>query len=307
MDVISEPNGSPLVRNISNSEVTVWLSCKRQYKYAFGLELQPKETATPLARGSIFHDAMHIYWRARMAGKSHEEAMLEAETAFTNPCEPTTVDVIMQAQYLWQRYMTFHAGFPDMKPLGTEVKMDLPLTPTLNMTIQYDLYFQEISTGKCYILDYKLAYEFWTDEDHDLNGQMPKYIAVLQANGYQVDGGYLEEIRTRNLGAEKQRDPRNLWRRTRYMPSSPKKQAVLRQHIAASLEIEKYRNATPEERSLMELPVLNKHGACKYCNFKDLCTAELEGKKDLSVDIRVGYTHNTYGYNDNSKGINVNF
>lgn len=307
MDAINPFVETPPARNVSNSEVTCFLSCKRQYEYAFMLELQPKETAAPLARGSIFHHAMELYWRARIAGHSHEASMQAAEEAFTHPCEPTTIDVVMNAQFLWQRYMTAHDGFPDWEPLGTEVQMDLPLTSTLNMTIKYDFYFKERSTGKCYILDYKLAYEFWTDEDHDLNGQMPKYIAVLQANGYQVDGGYLEEIRTRELGAEKQRDPRNLWRRTRYVPSSPLKQSVLRQHVAASIEIEKFRSLPLEDRKNVSLPVLNKHGACKFCNFKDLCRAELEGKKDLTVDIRVGYTQSTYTQQYNEGNPSVNF
>lgn len=73
---------------------------------------------------------------------------------------------------------------------------------------------------------------------------------------------------------------------------------MLRQHVAASLEIEKFRALPDAEREVAAIPVLNKHGACKYCNFKDLCVSEIEGKKDLSVDIRVNYVKNTYGYND---------
>jgi hypothetical protein len=303
MDVLDPATVNPLIRNVSNSEVTTFLSCKRQYEYAFMMELAPIKTGDPLARGSVFHYAMERYWTHRMAGTSHEQAMLAAtEEAFQlpSPGDPTaTADVVMNAQFLWTRYMEYHAGFPDWEPLGTEVKVELPLTSTITMAIKYDFYFKEISTGKCYILDYKLAYEFWTPEDHDLNGQMAKYIAVLQANGIQCDGGYLEEIRTRNLGAEKQRNPKNLWRRTRYVPSGARKQSVLRQHVAASLEIEKFRALPLEDRKNAALPVLNKHGVCKFCNFKDLCVAEIEGKKDLSVDIRVGYTSSSYaqGYN----------
>ena len=288
---------APKPRNISNSEVTCFLSCKRMYEYAFVLELAPKETPTPLSRGTIFHYAMELYWKARMAGHSHDDSMQIAMEAFINPPERTSMDVIMEAQFLWTRYMIHHNGFPNWRPLGTEVKHDVALTPTINMTIKYDFYFQDLTDGKFYILDYKTSYDFWSYEDHDLNGQMPKYIAVLQANGIQCDGGYLEEIRTRSLSEAKARDPKNLFKRTRYLPSRAKKAAVLQQHIAASIEIEKHRSLPEPERKVAALPVLNKHGACKYCNFKDLCNSELEGKTDLSVDIRVGYAHNTYGYN----------
>lgn len=281
-------------RNISNSEVTTFLSCKRQYRYAFIDELQPIKTEEPLARGSIFHDAMHHYWRARMGGRSHEVSMSFAHNAFINPCEPTDVTVIMKAQYLWQRYMDFHNGFPNILPLGTEVAMDLPLTPTINMSIKYDFYYQEISTGKCYILDYKLSYEFWREDDHNLNGQMPKYVAVLQANGFKVDGGKLEEIRTRDLGAEKQRDPKNLWKQTPYNPSNAKKQSMLKQHIRTSLQIEQFRNLSPEQQMEDAIPVLNKFGACKYCSFVRLCDSENEGATDLSLAKRTHYNQSTY-------------
>lgn len=288
---------SPKARNISNSEVTTFLSCRRQYEYAFVLELAPKDTATPLSRGTLFHYAMELYWRARLAGKLHEEAYQYGMEAFGNPSEPTSIEVIMETQFLWTRYMNHHAGFPTWRPVGTEEQIDTALTPNLNMTIKYDFYFEDLTDGKYYILDYKLAYDFWQPEDHDLNAQMPKYIATLQGNGLQCDGGYLEEIRTRKISDANARDPKNLFRRTRYVPSRAKKSAVLAQHIGASFEIEKFRNLPEAERKKAALPVLNKHGACKYCNFKDLCNSELEGKTDLSVDIRTGYTRNTYGYN----------
>lgn len=293
-------------RNISNSEVTTFLSCKRQYEYAFMDELEPLNTSTPLARGTTFHLAMELYWRARIGGAVHTEAMKEAEVAFASVPEGFTIVQVMEAQTLWVRYMNFHAGFPDMKPLGTEEQYDLDLTPTIKMTIRYDLYFQSIRTGKFAILDYKTSYDFWSNEDHDLNGQMPKYIACMQANGFRVDEGYLEEIRTRKLGAEKASDPKNLWRRTPYRPSGARKKSLLQQHIAASLEIEKHRALDEEERKMVSIPVLNKHGACKYCNFKNLCISELDGKTDLTVDKRVGYKHNSYGYNKEETP-NVNF
>ena len=304
----------PPVRNISNSEVTSFLSCKRQYKYGYMLELQPKETGDPLARGSYFHYGMELYWLARLGqipiyGDAegvvigYRPVMLHADAydyalnnafIYPNPDVRGSFEMSMNAQFLWVRYMTFHRGFPDVEPLGTEVKMSVAVTPTLNMSMKYDFYYRRISNNKYVILDYKLAYEFWKQDDHDLNGQMPKYVSILQANGYQVDEGELEEIRSRDLGKDKAADPKNLWKTSRYVPSQAKKASLLRQHIGASLQIEKFRALSPEELEAEALPVLNKHGACKYCNFTDLCIAELEGKKDLSVDIRHGYTQNTY-------------
>lgn len=300
-DLTSQP---PKPRNVSNSEVTSFLSCKRKYDFEFMQELMPKETPAPLSRGTLGHYAFELYCRARMNGASHNEAFKASMDAFANPPEPTSMEIILETQFLYTRYMEHHQGWPEWEILGVEQQVDLPLTSTLNMTIRYDLYVKDKATGKCYIGDYKFAYEFWSYEDHDLNPQMPKYIATLQANGIRCDGGFLEEIRTRPLGAEKSRDTRNLWRRTMYVPSGAKKRSVLDQHVKAALQIERHRTLTPEERELESIPVLNKHGVCKFCNFRDLCNSMLEGKKDLSVDIRVGYVQNTYGYNkDDENGI----
>lgn len=309
---ISLNNDSPVVpRNVSNSEVTTFLSCKRQYDFAFIEELTPKETSDPLARGSGFHYAMELYWNKRIEGWTHEAAYEYAEVnGFSELPEGWSLDMLMHAQFLWRRFMNFHNGFPDWKPLGTEIKLTLPMTPALNISIKYDFYYYHLTKKKYVLLDWKVTYEFWKDIDHELNGQMPKYIAVLQANGFAVDEGELAEIRSRPLGAEKSKDPRNLWKFTRYNPTTAKKRSVLQQHIGASVLIEKYRALSPEERALESLPVLNKHGICKSCNFKDLCTAMLEGKKDLSVDIRVGYKHNEYvDQHNESKGTlpNVDF
>lgn len=286
-------------RNISNSEVTTFLSCKRMYDYAFITNLAPKETSNPLARGGLGHEAFEHYGLARIDGSSHEDALNAGTAVFerATASRDYKIDVVMETLFLWNRYMGFHNGWPNWKILGVEQRHELPITETINLVMRYDLYVQDLSTGKYLIGDYKFTYDFWSPSDHDINGQMPKYIAVMQANGLRVDGGFLEEIRTRKLGADKSADPKNLWRRSAYYPSGARKRSMLHQHVAASLEIQKHRALTDDERSNVSIPVLNKHGACKFCNFKDLCNSQLEGKTDLSVDIRSSYVQNTYGYN----------
>lgn len=296
--LIVEPTAAPESRNVSNSEVTTFLACKRQYDFAFILNLAPKVTPTPLARGTLGHLAFEYYVKARLAGDTHEQALKAAEEAYTQALrEGVSLEVVMETKFLWLRYMNFHQGWPEYDLLGSEERMDLKLTDTLSMPIRYDLYVRNRKTGEYLIGDYKFTYDFWQPWEHDLNGQMPKYIEVMRLNGYPCDGGFLEEVRTRPLGKDKARDPKQTWRRTTYRPTIAVKRSVLRQHVATSLEIEKHRALSAEERETVSIPVLNKHGACKFCNFKDLCNSMNQGKKDLSVDIEVGYTQNTYGYN----------
>lgn len=287
------------MRNISNSEVTTWLTCRKMYRYAFERNLAPKITPHALARGTLGHLCFEIYVKARLEGSNHEQAMLAVEEMLKQQMRSDTAEpaLVMEVKALFVRYMAFHKGWPDWNLLGTEERHDLALTSDITLPIRYDLYYEDKRTNKRNILDFKLTYDFWSPDDHSLNGQMPKYITVMNNNGIQVDGGVLEEIRTRKLGAEKSSDPRNLWRRTMYSPSIEKKRSTIRQHILASMEITKFNDMSPEEKDMEAVPALNKHGACKYCNFRELCTIELDGG-DPSIAIDLGFVDNTYGYND---------
>lgn len=285
-------------RNISNSEVIAFLACQRAYIFAFINEIAPFITPPQLARGSVGHYFFELYWRARMQGHDHDASVDAALQAFINPPENTTQDVLLQAQYLCMKTVDhWRDEWQYWEPLGVEEVLHLPLTKSLNLTIKYDLYYRDIRTGRCKILDWKFSYDFWQLKDHDTNPQMPKYIGCMRANNYQVDEGVLFEIRTRPLGPEKAADPKYNWRETTYRPSKAKMRAVMSQHVATSLRIEKFRALSPEDQVAEAIPVLNKFGPCKYCNFVDLCNSMNEGKTDLTVDIRVNYKKNTYGYN----------
>lgn len=292
----------PVPRNVSNSEVTAFLSCKRMYRYAFVHNLEPKDRSKMYAldRGTLGHLAFEFYIRARLNGSSHEQALKATREMFMQKLASgeASIDLVTEVRFLWERYMSYHNGWTtEWRLLGTEERTDLKLTDSLYIATRYDLMVEDIRTGKHLIGDFKFTYDFWSPEDHELNGQMPKYIGVLQANGIRCDGGFLEEVRTRPLGKDKSADRKNLWRRTTYFPSIAKRQSVLRQHVQASLEIESFRALSEEEQRRSAIPVLNKHGACKYCNFKSLCNSENEGKKDLTLDMATDFAENTYGYN----------
>lgn len=285
-------------RNISNSEVTTWLSCRQQYAFAFGLGITPKETSTPLARGTLGHLAMQYYIEARIGGEDHDRAMIASDRAFDEAMrDDGDIAMILETKMLYTRYMAVHNGWPEWELLGTEQALELKVTDTITIPMRYDLLVRRLSDGKVLVGDFKFTYDFWQAKDHDLNPQMPKYIAIMAANGMEIHGGFLEEIRTRALGKEKTADHRNLWKRTHYFPSIAKKRSMLKQHVAASLEIMSYRAAPDDEKAALEIPVLSKHGACRYCNFSDLCASKLDGG-EIEYAISTQYVQNTYGYND---------
>lgn len=284
-------------RNISNSEVTSFLSCRQQYVFAFMRNLTPKKTPMPLARGTLGHLAFQYYIEARLNGADHEKAMTASELAFTESLKAgTDVAVALETKALFNRYQGYHNGWPEWELLGTEEHAELQITDEIYLPMRYDLMVREKDSNRILIGDFKLTYDFWSPDDHALNGQMPKYITIMQKNGINVQGGFLEEIRTRPLGKEKASDHRNLWRRTTYYPSHDKRRNMLKQHIATSLEIMEFRGLSDSDREAKTIPVLNKHGACKYCNFKELCASKLDGA-DIEHFISTEFVQNTYGYN----------
>jgi hypothetical protein len=155
------------MRNISNSEVTTWLSCRRQYKYAHYFNLEPKVMGTPLYRGNVGHEALQRYTEARLDGKSHDDAMKHALEVFSFQLSrnPDRIAEILQTQNIFVRYMGFHKGWPEWKLLEPEQKFEVPLTEDFKMVIRYDAKIEEIRTGRRLIGDYKFTYDFWSPED----------------------------------------------------------------------------------------------------------------------------------------------
>jgi len=302
MDVPTKPTDfEEESRAISNSEVITYLSCKRMYNFAFIDNLAPKEEARQLTRGSLGHAWMQTYIEARLNGSSHELSLKAASEFLGKQLQDgIPIDLIGEVQMLCNRYMDYHKGWPEWELLGTEQRVDLRLTDTLILPIRYDLFIKHKPTGRNLIGDFKFTFDFWSYEDHALNPQMPKYISVMRANGFHVDGGFLEQIRTRKISdpAKLAEPEKHLWTRSMYSPSAANLYNTLRQHVAVSIDIERHRRLPAQQREDESPPVLNKYGPCRYCSFAELCIAMLEGKKDLTVDIRVGYTANTYGYNN---------
>lgn len=287
-------------RNISNSEVTTWLTCRQQYYWAFYRNLtpsDPKKTAH-FDRGSLGHAAFQRYSEARIDGKSHDASMQYALDVFTVTLKNgAPLEDVLMIQHLFNNYMGFHQGWPDYRILSVEQRFDLPITEDIALPIRYDSLVEHRPTGKRIIRDYKFTYDFWSPDDHALNSQMPKYIMVLRANNHHIDGGELVEIRTRKLSKENETNPKMAWKHTPYYPSLKKQKNMIRQHIAASLEIDEYWNLSDAEREAKTIPVLNKYAACGGCLFRDPCSSKLDGG-DPEVILRTAYKENTsYGYN----------
>ena len=286
------------VRRISNSETIAWLTCQKQYYYAFDLKLEKIELVkrTALGVGNAVHDAFKVYYRARIDGASHEKAKALMDEYLTRLLASNTTSManVMEAKVKTQLYFEHYGDeAANFRWLGSEQQLDLPLNDKYTMPLQYDLYFQDMRDGAYVLKDFKTCYDFWTADQIRLSPQFPKYFAAMRNAGFPVDRCELDLIRTRSM---KNTDFSKHYNRVTVLPKPAKIRNVLRYHLQASEEITAYRNLPPEVRKAKAIPLLNWHAACRMCTFKDLCASELEDG-DIELIIQTEYKKNTYDYN----------
>lgn len=282
---------------VSNSEVTTFLGCKRKHFFAFEMKLEPTDPNRAILRGTIGHEILSDIAKA-IKDQIAKPLNVVLDESLQKAMQNYPLEIVLEVSVLVTNYLTHVHWWRDWEILGTEDELHVPLTEQVHGGMRYDLLVRERATGRVYVVDFKFTYDFWSPHDHEINGQMPKYITFMQLKGYKIDGGLLEEIRTRKLSAKSQADPSALWKRTAYHPTKARKQSMLRHHVAVSLAIADHRALPLQERFDRSLPVLDKYGACQFCDFTNLCTPAIEGAKldELGITIREFYQHNTYLY-----------
>lgn len=297
------------MRRISNSEVATWLTCKRKYYYEFDLNLEPKVSSGALGKGTLLHEGLALYYASLKewdegagtpgdpAGvtRRHESAVNRARTMLQNFLASGNgydFETVMEVDRLLQGYWNFYQGDPNWEILEVEKGYDLAMTEDYEYSLRLDLLVRERNTGAIVLVDHKTAYDFWTEDDLDLNPQFPKYIGSLRANGVNVDKAVLNQIRTRSIKAP---TLDQLFRRTVCKPNLAKIGNAMREQVISSMDIMKHRNLPLEVKDQNSVRILSKQ-VCKFCNVKSLCLAEYDGG-DITVAKETDFRQRTYGYN----------
>jgi len=280
------------VRRISNSEATSWLTCRARYRYEFDMNLQKIGSSDALDKGNLIHAILEEYYKARMLGDSHEEAVVMGRKALIPAMDTYGMELIAKVDPLMQAYFN-HYQHDNWEILSVEDSFDLPITDDFTMPTRLDL-LVKTSDGKIWIVDHKSTYDFWTTDDIELNAQLPKYVATLRNMGYDVAGAIINQIRTRSV---KNNDAADLFRRVKIVPSIAIIRSVLSQQMAASKEITTYREQPEDIRKAIATPVLNKI-VCKYCSFRGLCASEIAGGEIEYLVQNEYQPKQGYGYNN---------
>ena len=284
-------------RKISNSEVSTWLVCERQYYYQFDLNLEPIRHSEALNRGLLGHEILACYYKELQRGRTHEEAMHTAREFLKSFISGNVYDlpVVLEVDNILQSYWAYRQGDPNWRILHVEEQFNVFFTQEFEFSMRLDLLVQDLTTGEVILVDHKFVYDFWTQDDLALNPQLPKYIGALRVNGFKVDRALLNQLRYRKL---KEPTPERLFVRESYSPSNQKVVNIVRDQITASEEIMAWRALPLEERGKKAKHILNKV-VCKNCPAKLLCQQELDGAP-LDYLIQTEYKSRTYGYNEPS-------
>lgn len=259
---------------ISNSGVSTWLVCQKQYYYRYDLGLEANTRSEALDRGVLGHEVLAVYYKAIQRGISHDDAVKNAEAflgQFMAGGSSFDLGIVLDVHRVLSGYWPI-AAKDNWRILQVEEEFNVFLTPEFDFTMRLDLLVHDLDDGKIKIVDHKFVYNFKTEEEVSLDPQLPKYIGALRANNVKVDEAVFNQLRYRKI-----KDPAaNLYARKSFVPSNSKVVNIIRDQITASQEIVKWKALPLETRAKHSKRILNLM-VCRGCSMKLLCAAELDG------------------------------
>lgn len=263
----------------SHSEVEAFTSCERKHYYTYGKKIQSRGvTSDALARGNVGHQALSQYYRVHQLGGSEDSAIEAAEDAAKIEMKKYTVfdeqkllrETLMLLGMYWDNYDT---DWDRIKVLDVETLYDAQLTSEFVMPIRIDVILEYPPYGVL-AWDHKFCNDFFSVDKIDLNPQLPKYWAALDALGKRVDGVWYNEIRYRNT-KENNADPSQRFRRTNVALSPKKVVTVMREQMMVAKRITHLKSLPLVE---WEGSIVRNQQACLMCKFPQLCSADLDGQ-----------------------------
>jgi CRISPR/Cas system-associated exonuclease Cas4 (RecB family) len=277
---------------ISNSEVSSWLHCTRKYYYEYFLNIEPKQLSEPLTKGTFIHAILEEYYAAKQLGMEEGDCRAAALQVVMDAAalpDANMVDIGQTRDLVFGYFDKYHVDDEIYEIVAVESKYKADLSPEFALVGTIDLVLRNKFTGKVIGVDHKSTYNFWTPDQCQTAGQFVKYIVLLRYAGIDINTFMVNQLRTRNV---KNGD---LWQRAFIHPTEARISNVMKQHIAASEKIMKFRAmGSPKE---LTVPVYDKY-ACSNCSFLPLCDSDTEG---VNIDFQVAsdYQPRTgYGYNE---------
>lgn len=269
--------------SISHSEVSAYLSCRRKHFYNYTLSLQAVNTGPALAYGSAGHSVLEAYYATILAaGKSvraqkgaRKLALATARAAFTGlrfkqPDNKQSLDALLFDFYFANEPFVSKGW----RIIGVEKRFSLEYDNDTHLQFPFVVDVIAVDPdGKTVVIDHKFIGEFYSVADTELMGQIPKYIGALRGLNHKVDYGVYNLLRTREI---KTPIVEQLLRQIAVRPTNTRIVQTFREQIDIAEDIQAIKLDSPEEQDLKAYRADNKM-TCKFCDFRDLCEAQLSG------------------------------
>lgn len=266
----------------SHSEIETYTECERKHYYRYGKKLESKDDSDTLVRGNVVHEVLSRYYLGIKLGLSHYEAMesalpyIDMSLNQYNIYDPDAMrlEVLNLLYWYWETYK----DNPDKwKILEVEVEYKVKLTDDFTLPVKIDLIVEEPGRG-IGIVDHKVCWDFYSVDKIDMSPQLPRYLAAALEMGFKIDFLMYNELRRRETKDNKA-NPSERFRRTPVPITTEKVVTIMHEHLVAASRISTLRQGDLET---WEYLVLRNPAACQYCNFKDLCDADMN-KRDAQL------------------------
>jgi hypothetical protein len=186
-----------------------------------------------------------------------------------------TQDLLLLLGFYFDRY----EGEP-IKVLEVETLYNIQLTSEFIMPVRLDI-IAEFPVEGIIAMDHKFTHDFYNVDKVDLQPQLVKYFAALDALNKRVDGIWYNQIRTRVTNDNKA-NPNLKFERTPVPLSTKRVVTTMREHMMAARRITRLKALPLVE---WEQNVIRNPLHCTMCPFALLCAADLDGQdSDLVIN-----------------------
>lgn len=274
---------------ISHSEADGFTSCERRHYYAFGERLESKTKSDPLQRGTDGHLLFQVFFKYYQQHHNFEAAKIEMSNYAASVMTPESM---VRLGYLLNTMNGFLEFYKE-RILRWEI-IEVEVTHKLELkdftyAFTPDLIVRE--NGVLVLIDYKFTYDFYPEYMLQLSPQIPRYMGALRALGIPVEKGAYAFLRYRSLKSDGEGV------RYKLEPCTPSYERMQNSFRDLILNVEPVAalRALPLEEWSQKVRRVGMPQICKYCSFKSLCVAELNGS-DGKIIRATEYQRSTYGY-----------
>lgn len=175
-------------KTVSHSEVGSFLDCERKHFYDYGLGITRRYgSSDSLNRGTLGHSVCEVYFKFLMEhphdmdGAKQAAYMWLGEYMMTHPEDMVIGNEVLDAF----QYFIEAGGLAGYQVLAVEKEFLFEVSENYHVVFIVDLIVRA-PDGTMGVIDNKFVKNLYSDRDTELLTQLPKYMGMLQAMGYDI-------------------------------------------------------------------------------------------------------------------------